>query len=185
MMIPPMKSCRIQVFALVLAGLIAQPARAEVIPGRFEKVSAQNLGTPITVELKNGDQVEGHFKELSTSELKLETHSAHAMIPITDIQTITTPANDGLAEGAAIGTAIGAGVMGALVLAAKSDSDLDGKGWFVLSAWIVGGAAGLGIAADASNKSGPITLYVAPGTPRRSKHGESEWWPTDPPLETR
>ena len=181
MMIPPMKSCRIQVFALVLAGLIAQPAHAEVIPGRWEKVSDLELRTSITVELKNGDQVEGRFNGLSASELELETHSARAMIPKADIRTITAPAKDGLAEGAAIGTAIGAGIIGALALAAKSDSDLDAKGWMILSAWIVGGAAGLGIAADASNKSAPITLYVAPGTPRRPKHGDSEWWPPEPP----
>ena len=117
-MIPPMKSCRIQVFALVLAGLIGQPALAEVIPGRWEKVSDLELRTSITVELKNGDQVEGRFNGLSASELELETHSARAMVPKADIQMITAPAKDGLAEGTAIGTAIGTGFVG--VVAATS-----------------------------------------------------------------
>ena len=184
MMIPQMKSCRIQVFALVLAGLIAQPAHAEVIPGRWEKVSDLELRTSITVELKNGDQVEGHFKGLSASELELETHSARAMIPKADIQTITAPAKDGLAEGAAIGTAIGAGFVG--VMAAKwglgKGLDTSARGALVFALFAVGTGAALGIAADASNKSAPITLYVAPGTPRRSKHGVSEWWPLEPPT---
>ena len=72
---PTMKSCRIQFLTLLLAGLIAQPTHAEVIPGRWEKVSDLDLGTPITVELKNGDRVEGDFEGLSASDVDLETHS--------------------------------------------------------------------------------------------------------------
>ena len=84
------KSYRIQVVSLMLAGLISLPAHAEVIPGRWEKVSALDLGTPVTVELKNGDQVEGTFEGLSVSDVDVETHSARAVIPKADIQTIAT-----------------------------------------------------------------------------------------------
>ena len=70
-----MKSCRIQLVSLILAGLVSQPTHAEVIPGRWEKVSDLELGTPITVELKNADQVEGDFEGLSESEVDIETHS--------------------------------------------------------------------------------------------------------------
>ena len=63
-----MKSVRIQIISLMLAGLISMPAHGEVIPGRWEKVSALELGTPITVELKNGDQVAGTFEGLFASE---------------------------------------------------------------------------------------------------------------------
>ena len=62
------ESCRIQLVSLILAGLISMPAQAEVIPGRWEKVADLDLGTPIIVELKNGDQVEGSFEGLSESE---------------------------------------------------------------------------------------------------------------------
>ena len=64
MIISNMKSNRGQILALVLAGLVSQPAHADMIPGRWEKVSDLELGTPITVELKNGDRVEGEFEGL-------------------------------------------------------------------------------------------------------------------------
>ncbi len=183
MMIPPMKSCRIQVFAVVLAGLIGQPALAEVIPGRWEKVSDLELRTSITVELKNGDQVEGRFNGLSASELELETHSARAMIPKADIQMITAPAKDGLAEGAAIGTAIGTGFVGVVAATSglRKGLDTSAKGALVFALFAVGVGAALGIAADASTKTDDIVVYLAPGTPRRPKHGDSEWWSPEPP----
>ena len=184
MMIPTMKLCRIQVISLILAGLISLPARAEVIPGRWEKVSDLDLGTPITVKLKNGHQVEGHLQGLSVSELELETHSARAVIPKAEIQTVTTPAKDGLAEGAAIGTAIGAGFVG--VVAAKwglaSALDTNAEGAFAFALISAGVGAALGIAADAAMKSEPIMLYEAPKNPRRSKRGDSKWWPPEPPV---
>ena len=68
--IPTMKSGRPQVLALILAGLILLPAYAEVIPGRWEKVSNMEFGTPITVELKNGDRVVGQFEGLSATRAR-------------------------------------------------------------------------------------------------------------------
>ena len=81
MLIPKSKSSRIQILVLILAGLILQPAHASVIPGRWEKASNLKVDAPITVTLKNGDQVEGHFKGLSASDVDIETHSARAKIP--------------------------------------------------------------------------------------------------------
>ena len=54
-----MKNYRIAMIALILVGLLTVSARAQVIPGRWEKVEALTLGPPITVELKNGDRIEG------------------------------------------------------------------------------------------------------------------------------
>ena len=54
MITPKMRSCRTQILALILAGLIAQPVTAEVIPGRWEKGVALETASPITVNLKNG-----------------------------------------------------------------------------------------------------------------------------------
>ncbi len=128
---PTMKSCRIQFLTLLLAGLIAQPTHAEVIPGRWEKVSDLDLGTPITVELKNGDRVEGDFEGLSASDVDLETHSARAVIPKTDVQTIATQkkggAGNGARNGAIIGAAVGAGIgaVGMMVTNANRDGNED------------------------------------------------------------
>ena len=184
MRFPTMKSVRIQIVSSILAGLISMPVHAEVIPGRWEKVSALDLGTPITVELKNGDRVEGNFEGLSASEVDIETHSVRAVIPRAVIQTITASVKDGLTEGAAIGTAIGAGFVGVVAATSGLTRGLDtsAKGALHFALLAVGVGAALGIAADAAMKRGPIMLYEAPGNLRHSKRGDSEWWPPDPPL---
>ena len=73
-----MKSYRIQIVSLILMGLISMRAHAEVIPGRWEKVSDLELGAPIIVGLKNGDQVEGTF-EAYLSGSGCQTHTARAV----------------------------------------------------------------------------------------------------------
>ena len=178
------KSVRIQFVSLILAGLISMPAHAEVIPGRWEKVSAMELGTPITVALKNGDQIKGELESLSETEVELKTHSARASVPRSDIQSITAWKKDGLGNGAAIGAYVGAGFAGTIAitsgLAKSLDTDMEGALSF--AALAVGIGAALGMAVDAEMKSDPIVLYEALGSPRRSKHEDSEWWPPDPPL---
>ena len=159
MLIPKSKSNRIQILVLILAGLILQPAHASVIPGRWEKASNLKVDAPITVTLKNGDQVEGHFKGLSASDVDIETHSARAKIPKAYIQTIIARTKDGLGDGAAIGAAAGAAVLGIVALIGKSWTDFDAKK-AVVSA--VGIGAGIGVAADASKKSEAIVLFEAP-----------------------
>ena len=170
-----MKSVRIQIVSLLLAGLISLPAHGEMIPGRWEKVSALELGTPITVELKNGDQVDGDFEGLSESEVDIETHSARAVIPKADIQTITTRKRGGVDEGAKKGAMIGAsfGVALALVtVVTNGTSDLNDKGLALLGGMTMGlstaiGTA-LGAAAGAGTEREAIVVYKAPGTPSAS-----------------
>ena len=64
-----MKSCRIQVVFLILAGLISMPAHAEVMAGRWEKVAVLEMASPITVELQKGDRINGQFRGLSPSAM--------------------------------------------------------------------------------------------------------------------
>ena len=87
---------------LILVGLTAQPTRAEVIPSHWEKVSNLGFGTPITVELKNGDRVVGQFEGLSTTQMKLGVHAAKAKISKVAMQAIRAYPKDGLGNGAAI-----------------------------------------------------------------------------------
>ena len=186
MITPKMKSCRPQILVLLLAGLIAPPVTAEVIPGRWEKVSAMEMALPITVELKNGNRIQGQFRGLSPSDLELLSPAGWATIPRTDIRTITAPSKDGLGNGAKIGAGIGAGiVVGAVGIAAMAQNKGDAASAPMLMLILGGGAAGigagLGMIADAAIKTEDIVLYIAPGTPRRSKHKDSEWWPPDPP----
>ena len=162
------KSSRTQVLVLLLAGLIAQPVTAGVIPGRWEKVSALEIASPITAELKNGDRIRGQFRRLSPSALEFQSRSGRAMIPKSDIRTITTPSKDGLGNGAGIGAAIGAGLaLGAFSLAVRTRGGLDGDTWpFLMFGGIGAGiGAGIGTAADAATKGEPVVLYKAPGTP--------------------
>ena len=70
MISPKMKSCWIQIPSLILVGLIAQPALAGMVPGRWEKVSALEMASPIKVELKNGDRIKVQFRGLSPSHLE-------------------------------------------------------------------------------------------------------------------
>ena len=94
-----MKSSRTQVFVLLLAGLLAQPVTAGVIPGRWEKVSTLEMTSPITAELKNGDRIRGQFRRLSPSALELRSRAGWAVIPKSDIRTIGgTPSKDGLEQ---------------------------------------------------------------------------------------
>ena len=76
-----MRNSRTAVIAFILVGLLAVPAQAQVIPGRWEKVEALQLGPQITVKLKNGARIEGQCEELSSSELLLRTGTAQARIP--------------------------------------------------------------------------------------------------------
>ena len=171
-----MNSVRIQIVSLILAGLISMPAHGEVIPGRWEKVSALELGTPITVKLKNGDQAEGNFEGLSASDVDVETQSARAVIPKADIQTIATQKKGGTAngarKGAIIGAAAGAGVgaAGMMMTLANRDGNEDlgeAQGLFLLfvPAVATGIGTALGIFTGAVTKSDAIVVYKAPGTP--------------------
>ena len=104
-----MKKSRTAVIVLILVGLLAVPAQAQVIPGRWEKVEA--LSTPtIIVQLKNGNRIEGKFDGLSPSELFLITHSAQAKIPRVEIQSIATREIDSRWNGALIGAGVGGGL---------------------------------------------------------------------------
>ena len=60
-----MEKSRIAVIVLIFVVLLSVPAQAQVIPGRWEKVEALQLGPQITVKLKNGARIEGQCEELS------------------------------------------------------------------------------------------------------------------------
>ena len=159
-----MKTFRIRLLALILAGLISMPVRAEVIPGRWEKVAALQVTVPITVETKDGNRIKGHFENLSDTNLLLVTNFSRAMIPKEDIETITTQPEDGIADGTLIGGGIGVGVMMS-ALAVKSDHDFNALGMLMMAGIGFGIGAGLGAATDAATKGEDIVVYKAPRDP--------------------
>ena len=168
-----MRSCRMHCVSLILAGLILQPVRAGVIPGRWEKVANLDLGARITLELKNGDPLEGNFEGLSASGVDIETRSVRVVIPKEAIRTVSVQPKDGLANGAAMGAAVGAGVGAGVSLvdfAANGTGDLTGAGVAFYTLVFAGIAmaigAGLGAGVDASMKSMAVVIYEAPETTR-------------------
>ena len=155
-----MKFCRTQYVALALVALISLPLQAQVIPGRWEKVSALQVASPITVELKDGDRIKGHYEDLSATDVMLVTHFSRAVIPREDIETITTQPEDGLANGTLIGAGVGAGLMGAW--AAVPSYDFNALGVVLMASIGLAIGAGFGAVGDAIVKPMPIVLYEAP-----------------------
>ena len=153
-----MKNSRTAVIVLILVGLLSIPGRAQGIPGRWEKVEALKLGPQITVELKNGDRIEGQFEELSPSGLLLRTRSSQAAIPRAEIRRITTRGHDPLTDGILLGAGIGGGIMGVL-FGLSEDHSAEGTVFMVLMGAGIGTLIGLG--ADAIPK-GRVVLYQAP-----------------------
>ena len=167
------KSRRIQIVSLILAGLISIPAHAGVIPGRWEKVSALEMASPITVEMKNGDQISGQFRGLSSSDLELLNAASQALIPRADIQTITLPAQDGLGDGALKGAAVGAGVVGISLIGIAFEpsgtrDDLVYQALLLTTPVFVGLGVLIGAAADSAMNTEDIVVYKAPGAPSTS-----------------
>ena len=153
-----MKNSRTAVIALILVGLLSIPGRAQGVPGRWEKVEALAAGPQITVELKNGDRIEGQFEGFSPSELLLRTGSAQAMIPRADIDRITTREADRLGNGVLIGAAIGGGIMAGITLP-YADFTRSGRMIFALAGAGVGALSGAGIDSIAKKE---VVLYQAP-----------------------
>ena len=118
-----MKNYRTVAIVWVLACLLAIPAWAQVIPGRWEKVEALKLGSQITMDLKSGDRIEGNFEGLSPSEISLRTGSAQAAIPRSEIQKITTRQHDRRWDSALLGAGIGAGIGGIVIARRPPASD--------------------------------------------------------------
>ncbi len=160
MLISMMEFSRKQVASLSLVCLISLPLQAQVIPGRWEKVSALQVASPITVELKDGDRIKGHYEDLSATDVMLVTHFSRAVIPKEDIEAITTQPEDSLSNGTLIGAGVGAGLMGVWAAAASSDLSALGAVWMLTTGLAIG--AGLGAVGDAIEKPEPIVLYEAP-----------------------
>ena len=165
MMNSRMKSYRIQAISVALTGLISLPLQAQVIPGRWEKVSALAVSSPITVELKDGDRIKGHYEGLSATDVMVVSHFSRAVIPKEDIETITIRPEDGVGDGAGIGAGVGFGIGAgiALGLILKHGGGEGALGALLLLGGVGAGVgAGLGAAGDAATRPLEIVLYEAP-----------------------
>ena len=165
-----MKSCRTRFVALILLGLVSFPARAGVIPGRWEKVAHLEAGSRLTVEMKRGDRIKGHFMGLSETELDLLVHPSRVSIPRADIRRIKHYPTDGLGDGVGKGAAVGAGI-GAFFGGAAGSSEGGGAEGALIGGSLGAGigalfGVGIGLISDAVVKSPSVVVYEAPRNSR-------------------
>ena len=166
-----MESYRTQFVALVLVGLMALPLRAGVIPGRWEKVSQLEAGASLTVEMKNGDRVKGHFMVLSEFSLELLIHPSRAAIPRKGIQRITHHPRDGVGDGVGRGALYGAAVGAAFGALLGTNDGGGAEGMMAVGAYGAGFGVligiGLGLVSDAVVKTPSSVVYEAPRISRK------------------
>lgn len=161
-----MKSYRTRFVALILLGLISFPVHAGVIPGRWEKVAHLDAGSRLTVEMKRGDQIKGHFMGLSEADLDLLVHPSRVSIPKADIRRIKHHPTDGLGDGVGRGAAVGAGI-GAFFGGALGGNEGGGiEGALIVGSLGAGIGAlfgvGIGLISDAVVKIPSAVVYEAP-----------------------
>ena len=166
-----MKSYRTRFVVLVLMGLVSLPLRAGVIPGRWEKVSQLEAGASLTVEMKNGDRIKGHFMGLSESNLELLTHPSRAAISRDGIQRITHQPRDTVGDGVWRGAVVGAGVGAAFGALLGTNDGGGAEGMMAVGAYGAGFGVligiGLGLVSDAVVKTPSSVVYEAPRISRK------------------
>jgi hypothetical protein len=140
--------------------LMNSTLNAGVVPGRWEKVAAENLGSKFIVTMQSGERIDGFFKGLTEVNLNLAMLDGRerAVRKSEVIKVITAEKRmDSLTNGFVIGMAVGAGIP--LIAAASTH---ESGAWVAVATIVyglIGGAVGVGI--DAVVK-GHITLYEAP-----------------------
>jgi hypothetical protein len=131
-----------------------------VVPGRWEKVAAENLGSKFTVTMLSGERIDGYYKGFSEDRLNLMLlDGKERLVPKADVAKIITAENrpDGLLNGFLIGIAIGAGIPGIAAASLGEGDELVVLA--ILLYGLLGGAIGAGV--DAMIQ-GHTTLYQAP-----------------------
>jgi hypothetical protein len=136
---------------------------AGVVPGRWEKVAAENLGSSFIITMQSGERIDGYFKGMSEDYLDLTLlDGKERSVRKADVAKIITAKRrmDSLSNGFLIGAAVGAGLP-AIAIAAEDCCYHAGAAAAVIVIWgLIGGAIGVGIDAVIQ---GHITLYQSPG----------------------
>jgi hypothetical protein len=150
---------------LVALTLGTLPLQAEVIPGKWQKVEAQPVGTALNVELNSGERLIGKLVQVQPDALLVETLDGERRMDAAEVKKISLSgvkdsSMDGALAGAGLGALGGIG-LGVLVYSATDNSDDN------LTGALVGGVAigagigfGAGLALDAASH-GEVTIYRA------------------------
>ncbi len=97
------------VLAVPLAGV---PVRAEVIPGRWEKLEQQRQNLPLIITLRSGERLKATYQGTTLDALLLRPFGGgETQIPKTDVLRIETVVGDGVGDGVLWGAGIAFGVV--------------------------------------------------------------------------
>ena len=159
------RKCCVSAVGLIL--LASSVLNAGVVPGRWEKVAAENKGANLIITLKAGERIEGFFKGLTDDAIVVESPgSGDRTIPKTAVARIVTAdkRSGDLTNGTVIGAAVGGSIVGVPLIIGAAAGEIHGSdaGAVILSLALctgIGALIGLGI--DAAVK-GQVTLYEAP-----------------------
>lgn len=129
----------------------------------WSRLSAVAGGSKLSVKLKDGKKIEGKFASVSDASLSLTVKNAAKEIRREDVATVHQVSKKGAGKATLIGLGTGAGVGGAIVIAAETDDDGFGEihngvsaGFLALTAG-VGALAGFLIGKTTGNKR--VLLY--------------------------
>jgi len=153
--------CVLAVMLLAKSLLCAQ--EAQLPQGRWNKLELESPGTGLIVTLRSGEVILCFLKGYSADSLTvLTTESQERVLPKSAIQRIVTSEKRSgpLTNGAIIGAAAPAAVMGTVIAAAHPRSEDMGAVVFSL-ALVAGIGALVGMGIDAAIR-GNVTLYQAP-----------------------
>ncbi len=158
-----MRAIVVTIVLFLLSGLGA----ASPIPGKWEKVQRLQPGTMITVVMSHGDRIEGAFRELSSSSLRIAAANGQSLeLPRDAIQTVIAQGQDaqGFWTPTKVGALIGLGVGAAIGFGAGDDGVFDDfTGAF--SAAVLGGIGAAGGAltgyAVKKSRSRDVVVYVS------------------------
>lgn len=139
--------------------------RAEVVPGRWEKLDSSYPGKPIIVTLKAGDRIEGTFNSSGLDYLAVLTQGGTELrVPKSQVREVISGEkyDDGTRDGTLIGLVAGFAGGAAFGGALSERVDLIAKFTIPFFGGVGAGVGALlGYVADKSHK-GTEVLYRAP-----------------------
>jgi hypothetical protein len=116
---------KITTVVVLLLSVLLSPLSlaAQTAPTDWSRLNALTSEAKLSVKLKDGKKVEGHFAAVSDTALSLTVKNARKEVRREDVATIHEVSGKSAATAALIGMGVGAGTGAVLGVAADSDDD--------------------------------------------------------------
>ena len=143
--------------ALILGSLSVQ---AGVVPGRWDKVEAQPVGTVMNVELNSGERLVGRLTDIEPTAMVIETENGVRRMDRTEVQEVSLPeGQDSVLNGAVAGAL--AGGLGGIAVGVLTYVNSDNTEAIIAAPLLgVGIGLGAGLAIDKAHH-GNETIFKA------------------------